>query len=203
MQVEVVWGKQGVAGYGTGPKTMSQPLPPESVPVTNSSGYLLSRHEGPLWVLFSGVDEHGLVEAHEVALLAAPQPESPAVHQVDTGTAAAVHEIRQSGPQDLWRFYRVRAVDGRQGWVSDYFVRRLAYLFKPDSETVPVHEAPGGAVAFEASQVTPVLLLAPTRTDWWQVATPDGTLMGWVEAGYVKESPAGEFLLNLEHEHDQ
>jgi hypothetical protein len=62
------------------------------------------------------------------------------VHQVHTGTAAAVHEIRQSGPQDLWRFYRVRAVDG--------------------------------------------------------------TLIGWVGAGYVKESPAWEFLLNLEHEHD-
>jgi hypothetical protein len=47
-------------------------LPPESVPVTNSSGDVLSRHEGPLWVLLSGVDEHGLVEAHEVALLATP-----------------------------------------------------------------------------------------------------------------------------------
>jgi hypothetical protein len=69
-------------------------------------------------------------------------------------------------------------------------------------ERVPVHEAPGGAVAFEAGQVTPVVLLAPTRSDWWQVATPDGTLTGWVEAGYVKESPVWEFLLNLEHEHD-
>jgi hypothetical protein len=177
-------------------------LPPERVPVTNSAGDVLSRHEGPLWVLISGVDEHGLVEANEVALLATPRPEGPAVHQVHTGTPAAVHEIRQTGPQNLWRFYLVRTVGGEEGWVSDYFIRRLAYLFKAGAETVLVHETPGGAVVFEAQQVTPVVLLAPNRSDWWQVATADGTLTGWVETGYVKESPVWEFLLNLEHEDD-
>jgi hypothetical protein len=177
--------------------------PSPRVAVTDAAGVTRRHEAGPLWVLLSGVDEHGLVAAHEVSLLAAPDPAAETLTLVHTGTAAAVHEIRQTGPQNLWRFYLVRTVGGEEGWVSDYFIRRLAYLFKAGAESVPMHEAPGGAVAFEASQVTPVLLLAPTRTDWWQVATPDGTLIGWVEAGYVKESPAWEFLLNLEHEHDQ
>jgi hypothetical protein len=175
--------------------------PPAAVPISGAEGAALSSEAGPLWVLLSGVDEHGLVESHEISLLVAPEPAAAVATTVHTGTAAAVHEIRQAGPQNLWRFYRVRTVDGRSGWVPDYFIRRLAYLFSAEAETIPLHDAPAGTAVYQAGQVTPVVLLEPTRTDWWQVATVDGTISGWVATAYVKESPAWEFLLDLDHEH--
>jgi hypothetical protein len=175
--------------------------PPATIPVTNAAGEVLSRQEGPLWVLISGVDEHGLPEAHEVELLAAPAPEAAARHQVHSGAPAAVHEIRQAGPQNLWRFYLVRATDGRSGWVSDYFVRRQAYLFSAETETIPIHDAPAGATVYQAGQVTPVVLLEPTRADWWLVATAHGAARGWLATGTVKESPVWECLLDIEHDH--
>jgi hypothetical protein len=179
---------------------------PEMVFVTDEGGQVLSSHSGPLWILVSGIDEHGLPETVEITLLADPHPEAAFVHTIATGTPVAVHEIRQTGPQNLWRFYLVRTVDGQSGWVSDYFIRRLAYLFEPDSDMIPLYHAPGGRQIIFARPVTAVILKDPTRDDWWQVQTITDEVTAWVEARHVYESPEWEFLFGLEgqgHTHGQ
>jgi hypothetical protein len=37
-----------------------------------------------------------------------------------------VLEIWHGGPQNLQRFYRVETVSSDTGWISDYYVRRVA-----------------------------------------------------------------------------
>ncbi len=179
-------------------------LPPTVVPVTNSVGLQLAEQDGPIWVLLSGVDEHGLMFAHEVDLLAAPQKDAPVVAKVHTGVPAAVYEIRHSGPQNLHRFYRVRTVEGIKGWVSDFFVRRQGYVFDGAGSDVPLFDTPGGSEVARLVNVSPVVIRNPQENEeWWLVETPDGSVKGWVEAVLVKESPEREFLINggLGHEH--
>lgn len=182
-----------------------RPLPPltplpTSIPITDAAGTPVASQPGLLWVLLSGVDEHGLIAEHDLLLLTTPNPTAfgPLVH---TGVAAAVHEIRQTGPQSLQRFYRVQTVTGVVGWISDYYVRRLAYLYNERGETVTLYDAPDGRKLTELINVSPVTLQDPTRPDWWLVQAEGGGPAGWVEVRYVKESPEREFLLNQQHEH--
>jgi hypothetical protein len=175
-----------------------RPEPPETIAVTNDEGQVLANHAGPLWILVSGIDEHGELETAVVALLTDPHPEAAVAYELATGTPVAVHEIRQTGPQNLWRFYLVRAVDGQSGWVSDYFVRRLAYLFEPGSDMIPLYHAPGGRQTIFARPVTAVTIKDPTRDDYWQVTTITDEVTAWVAAGHVYESPEWEFLFGLD-----
>jgi hypothetical protein len=172
--------------------------PPATVVVTGDTGQVIANHTGPLWILVSGIDEHGELETAVVELLAGPHPEAAVAYDLPTGTPVAVHEIRQAGPQNLWRFYLVRTVDGQSGWVSDYFVRRLAYLFDPGSEMIPLYHAPGGRRIVFARPVTAVTLKDPTRDDYWQVQTITDEVTAWVEARHVYESPEWEFLMGLD-----
>lgn len=194
------------AGLLAGCRTASQPpTPPVSLPqtviITNDSGETMATQTGPLWVLLSGVDEHGLIVEHEVALLAAPDATAEVKVMIHTGTAVAVQEIRHSGPQGLRRFYQVQTLGGENGWISDYYVRRVAYLFDEDAPEVLLYAAPGEKQVAGLPNVSPVTIKDPTRPDWWIVQTPDGGITGWVAAGFVKESPEQEFLLKQQHEH--
>lgn len=180
-------------------------VPPTAVPITDASGTELSSQEGQLWVLLSGVDEHGLIAEHELTLLTDADAASAAGPKVHTGIPAIVEEIRQTGPQNLHRFYRVKTAVGQTGWISDYYVRRLAYLFNEQGEAVALYAAPeaGSRQVASLGNVSPVLVREANRTDWWIVQTADRSVMGWVEVSYIKESPEPEFLLSQQHDHSQ
>jgi hypothetical protein len=169
--------------------------PPAQLPQTDSNGKVTSYQEGPLWVLISGVDEHGLLQERRVPLLSDADAAAESGQRVRTGSPAAVYEIRVSGPQNLRRFYRVRAVSGESGWVSDYYIRRRAFLYNDQGERVPVYGAPDGEVVAQAANVSQVTLIDPTQAEWWQVAGIDGSYTGWVPVSYIKESSEREFLL--------
>jgi hypothetical protein len=174
---------------------------PETITITNSMGETTATQTGPLWVLLSGVDEHGLIPEHELTLLAEPDERSDPIALVHTGTAVAVQEIRYTGPQNLHRFYRVQTSNGDMGWMPAFYVRRVAYLYTPDSDEIPLYAAPGENEVARLPNISPVTVKDPTQPDWWIVQTPDGTVTGWVEAGVVKESSEPEFLLNQQHAH--
>lgn len=174
---------------------------PTAVAISDSSGETLAQQEGSLWVLLSGVDEHGLIAEHELTLLQEPDAAAAPGAIVHTGIPAAVLEIRHGGPQNLQRFYRVETVNGDTGWISDYYVRRVAYLYQADRETVPLFAAPAGQEVAQLPNISPVAVKQPDDGGWWLVqAIEDGTL-GWVQADPVKESPQAEFLTNQSHEH--
>jgi hypothetical protein len=171
------------------------------VAISGAAGETLATQEGPLWVLLSGVDEHGLIAEHELTLLQEPDAAAAPGPVVHTGIPAAVLEIRHGGPQNLQRFYRVETVNGDTGWISDYYARRVAYLYQADSDTVPLFAAPDGQEVAQLPNISPVAIKQPTEGDWWLVqAVKDGTL-GWVRADLVKESSLAEFLTNQTHEH--
>lgn len=173
---------------------------PTSVAISDAAGETLATQEGPLWVLLSGVDEHGLIAEHELALLQEPDAAAGPGPIVHTGVPAAVLEIRHGGPQNLQRFYRVETINGDTGWISDYYVRRVAYLYKADSETVPLFAAPEGQEVARLPNISPVAVKQPNGAWWLVQSVEDGTL-GWVQAELVKESPLAQFLNTQSHEH--
>jgi hypothetical protein len=174
---------------------------PETIPITDDAGETLATQTGPLWVVVSGVDEHGLIAEHELVLLSEPMATAVASTTIHTGTAVAVHEIRQTGPQTAQRFYRIEALSGETGWISDYYVRRSVYLFNAEGTSVLLYaSAAANNELASLTNVTPVSVKSVVG-DWWIVQTADGALIGWVEAKFVKESPEPEFLLNQQHVH--
>jgi hypothetical protein len=181
------------------------PTPPiiaSPVTVSNADGTPLSQQPGYVeWVLLSGVDEHGLTAEHSLTLLADADPNAPEVSEIHTGHPVIVLEIRQVGPQGLQRFYHVQTLEGITGWISDYYVRRQAYLFNHEGTTVSIYDKPQGAQIAQVANVTPITLREPQELSWWQVSTLDGKVLGWVESRLVKESPEEEFLLGDDHEH--
>ena len=186
---------------GCGKRTPPPPLP-TAIPISLASGEVVATEDtGGTWVLLSGVDEHGLVAEHEVALLLEPDPAADAGTYHHTGIAAAVQEIRHTGPQNLRRFYRVQLMTGEAGWISDYYVRHLAYLFDKNGQTVALYASPDGVAVGEVANVTPVVVRDPSDVDWWLVQTVESGLVGWVSVRMIKESPEPEFLLEQDHVH--
>ncbi|MCP5095475.1 MAG: hypothetical protein GY943_07980 [Chloroflexi bacterium] len=187
------------------PATPTPPFspPPDVVPITDDTGETIATQPKGLWVMVSGVDEHGLIVEDVLNLLEEPDNEESTTVPVHSGTAVVVHEIRQTGPQGLRRYYRVQAMNGEMGWISDYYVRRVSYVFNENGTTVPLFAAPGENEITQLDNVTPVTIREPTQDEWWIVQTVDGDLLGWVEASFVKESPEPEFLLNQQHAHDR
>lgn len=185
----------------SGTETPESPQLPTAVAISGAEGETLAIQEGPLWVLLSGVDEHGLIAEHELTLLQEPDAAAEPGPIIHTGIPAAVLEIRHVGPQNLQRFYRVETVNGDTGWISDYYVRRVAYLYEADSDMVSLFAAPDGQEVTQLPNISPVAVKQPRDGEWWLVqAVQDGTL-GWVRADLVKESPQAEFLTNQSHEH--
>jgi len=179
----------------TPPPTL--PIIASPITISNAEGTPITEQPGFLeWVLLSGVDEHGLTAEHELTLLADADSQAAELSQIHTGSPVTVLEIRQAGPQGLQRFYHVQTLDGITGWISDYYVRRQAYVFNIDGTTVPIFDKPRGAEIARLENITPVTLRQPQDADWWQVSTLDGSVLGWVETKFVKESPDKEFLLS-------
>jgi len=172
-------------------------LAPGSIPVTDDSGTLIATQPGPQWVLLSGVDEHGLMAEPRVHLLDSPKPDAAQTVEFPTGVPAAIAEIRHTGPQNLQRFYHVELLDGQTGWISDYYVRRVSYLYTQDAQEIELFFSPGGIAVTRLPNVSPVTLVDPTRSDWWLVRASDNSVAGWVSAGEVKESSEPAFLLKL------
>lgn len=182
-------------------RSPAQIAAPTIVPISDANGTTIANQPGPLWVLLSGVDEHGLLMEQEISLLSQPDPAAAPGPVVPTGTAAAVMEIQQGGPQNLQRFYHVQTITGFAGWVSDYYIRRVAYLYNAAADTVPLYDAPDGAQTALVPNVTPVTIQQPTDNQWWLVQLVGEARSGWVQIDVVKESPEWEFLHNLSHEH--
>jgi hypothetical protein len=193
------------AANAPAPTFTPPPTPPiiaSPITVSNAEGTPISLQPGFVeWVLLSGVDEHGLTAEHSLTLLADADPNAPEVSQIHTGHPVIVLEIRQVGPQGLQRFYHVQTPDGITGWISDYYVRRQAYLFNHEGTAVLIYDKPQGAQIAQVANVTPVTLRQPQELTWWQVSTLDGNVLGWVESRFVKESPEEEFLFGEGHEH--
>ena len=183
-------------------EVQTESLPPTAVSISNETGETLAVQEGPVWVLLSGVDEHGLIAEHELTLLKEPDPNAPSDSLVHTGISASVLEIRQGGPQNLHRFYHVETVDGLTGWISDYYVRRVAYLFDADSDGVDLFASPEGQLVSRLPNVSPIAVKEPSAGDWWLVQSVENGTLGWVLATFVKESPSPEFLLDESHTHE-
>lgn len=181
------------------------PTPPiiaSSIPVLNEQGTPIASQPGFVeWVLLSGVDEHGLTLEHMLTLITEADPNAPALTQIHTGHPVIVLEISHVGPQALQRFYHIQTRDGLTGWISDFYVRRTAYLFNHEGTTVPIFDKPQGAEITQLANVTPITLRKPQDLTWWQVSTLDGSVLGWVESRFVKESPEAEFLLGEDHTH--
>ncbi len=152
--------------------------------------------------MLSGVDDHGQLVEHELTLFAQPDVEDGDTTTIHSGTAVAVYEIRQVGPQGLRRFYRVQAVDGTNGWIAEYYVRRVAYLFAEEETAVSLFDAPDGKEITQLGNITPVTIKDPTAKAWWQVQTVAEEQVGWVQAIYIQESPEPEFLVNQQHPHE-
>lgn len=183
------------------PESAAVRLPPTAVAISGENGEILATQDGPIWVLLSGVDEHGLIAEHELTLLAEPDPTATTGTLVHTGVSASVLEIQHGGPQNLQRFYHVETVDGITGWISDYYVRRVAYVYDGTSDGVPLYASPEGQLLSRLPNVSPVAVKEPSDADWWLVQSVDDGLLGWVQATFVRESPSPEFLLNQTHEH--
>jgi hypothetical protein len=173
---------------------------PGDVLVTNDAGELIATQPGPIWVLISGVDEHGLIAEHEVTLLSQPDATAVSENTIHTGTAVGVYQIRQTGPQNLQRFYSIQSPTGQTGWISDYYVRRVAYLFNDQGTHVAIYDSPAENEIASFANITPIVILSPLSA-WWKVQSTDGSLTGWVLSTFVKESPEPEFLLNQQHDH--
>jgi len=196
---------------GSAPLSSPTPTftPPPTLPViaspiivSNTGGTPIAEQPGFVeWVLLSGVDEHGITAEHFLTLLDDADPQATALTQIHTGYPVMVLEIRQVGPQGLQRFYHVETLEGITGWISDYYVRRQAYVFNHEETTVPVFDRPQGAEIGRLDNVTPVTLRQPQDLTWWQVSSLDGSVLGWVESRFVKESPEKEFLLGEDHAH--
>ena len=186
----------------TATTTPSFPSPPATIPITNDAEETVAEQPEGFWVMISGVDEHGLIAEHDLNLYAEPNPDQEVIGVIHTGTAVVPHEIRQTGPQGLRRFYHIQTIDGQMGWISDYYIRRVAYLFNENGTTVSLYAAPGERQVGQVPNVTPIKVKDPTQMDWWIVQTIDGKMLGWVEATFVKESSEPEFLLNEQHLHE-
>ena len=181
------------------------PTPPiiaSPIPVSNAEGTPIAEQPGFVeWVLLSGVDEHGLTIEHFLTLLADADPNAEPLTQIHTGHPVIVLEIRHVGPQGLQRFYHVQTLDNITGWISDFYVRRQAYVFNMEGTAVPIFNTPKGVEIAELANVTPITLRQPQDLTWWEVSTLNGSVIGWVEARFVKESPEEAFLLGTDHTH--
>lgn len=192
----------GCSSLASATPTPQFSLPADTIPITDESGATIATQPRGPWVMLSGVDEHGLIVEHELILFAEPDNPEAATSLIHTGTAVVVHEIRQMGPQGLRRFYRVQAMNGQMGWISDYYVRRVVYLYDENGTAVSLFAAPDGQEVTRVVNVTPVTIKEPTGADWWIVQTVEGNMLGWVQAAFIKESPEPEFLLNQQHTHE-
>jgi hypothetical protein len=170
------------------------------VPVTSADGVLIETEPGPLFVIVSTVDEHGLKGQALVELMSKPDPaETASIGLMPSGAFAQVLEIRRLPPDYLRSFYLVTA-EGLTGWVGDYLAHRTVFVIAFDEKgcacpmPVPLWAdagltQPGGEVANRS----PLRLLALAEGSVQVQVLSDGTV-GWLNREIVHESQENEFL---------
>lgn len=180
-----------------------------SVPITSAGGEPIDAEPGPLYVILSTVDDHGLPGGFSLRVYDRPGlDEASAVGSVPTGAFAQVLEIRRLPPDYLRAFYRVRVEHGVpeliEGWVGDYYARRTAFVVAFDDQgcacEFPVQlwadarrTQPAGALMNRS----PLRLLAVTESAVQVQALKDGAI-GWLDSRLVHESESKEFIRLLQ-----
>jgi hypothetical protein len=179
-----------------------------SVPVTAADGTLLETEVGPLYVILSTVDDHGLAGEPTLDLASQPDPSgADPVGRVPSGTFAQVLEIRRLPPDFLRAFYRVRvsddALQSLEGWVGDWHARRVVFVVEFDAQGCACPFAvtlwadagltqPTGSIPNRS----PLRLIALAGSTVQVQALSDGRL-GWLSRDSVHESEENEFLKSL------
>lgn len=175
------------------------------VPVTSAEGVLIETETGPLYVILSTVDEHGLRGQPLVEVASQPDPDNLApAASVPSGSFAQVLEIRRLPPDYLRAFYLVRGQDVAgspvEGWVSDWYARRTAFVVAFDEQgcacafRVPLWSDPGlTELAGSVANRSPLRLLGVSERAVHVLVLSDGAL-GWLDRASVFESQDPEFL---------
>jgi len=109
------------------------------VAVTAAEDMLIENEPGPLYVILSTVDEHGVDGEPILNLMSQPDPaDTASAGTVPTGTFAEVLEIRRLPPNYLRTFYRVStrqsASQDMEGWVADWYARRTVSIVVFDEQ---------------------------------------------------------------------
>lgn len=170
------------------------------VPVTSAEEVLIETEPGPLYVIISTVDEHGLKGQALIPLMTRPDPaEAASVGLVESGTFAQVLEIRRLPPDYLRGFYLVTA-NGLTGWVGDYLARRTVYVILFDEKgcacPMPVPLWADAELTQTVGVVenrSPLRLLALGESSVQVQVLSDGAI-GWLSRDIVHESQENEFL---------
>lgn len=171
------------------------------IPITSADDAVLEYEAGPLYVMLSAVDEHGLPSGPFVYLQAQPQPdvEEDVSRAVPSGTFAQVLEIRRLPPDYLRTFYRVE-VAGQTGWVGDYWVRRTVFVIVFDAQgcacpgALPLWADSGlSQTQSELANLSPLRVLALTA-DVAQVQVLADGQIGWLARKDLHESTAQDFI---------
>ena len=177
------------------------------VPITSAEGVLIEHESGPLYVILSTIDDHGLPGEPTLQLMSQPDPaDAESLGAVTTGSFAQVLEVRRLPPDSLRSFYRVRVdQSGSQleGWVSDWNVHRTVFVVAFDAQgcacpfDAPLWAdegltRPGGQVANRS----PLRLLAVSERAV-QIQVLVNGMIGWLARDMVHESEQKEFVRGL------
>jgi hypothetical protein len=170
------------------------------VPVTSAEQVLIETEPGPLYVIVSTVDEHGLKGQALVDLFGLPGLEAgETAGAIRSGTFARVLEIRRLPPDYLRGYYRVSA-DGLTGWVNEYLAHRTVYVIAFDEKgcacpgPVPLWADPDlSQAAGTVLNRSPLRLLALGESSVQVQVLSDGRT-GWLSRDLVHESQVAEFL---------
>ena len=170
------------------------------VPITSAEGVLIETEPGPLYVIVSTVDEHGLKGQALIELASQPGlAEASAAGTIRSGTFAQVLEIRRLPPDYLRGFYRV-SVDGVTGWVGDYLAHRTVFVIMFDERgcacPMPVPfwaDAELTQPAAALANRSPLRVLALGGKSVQVQVLSDGST-GWLSRAVVFESQENEFL---------
>jgi hypothetical protein len=178
------------------------------VPVTSAENVVIETEPGPLYVILSTVDEHGLPGPSTIDLASEPAPDGAApAGSVPTGSFAQVLEIRRLPPDYLRAFYRVQARDAAgetlEGWVADWYARRTAFVVVFDARgcacPFPVPLWADEQLAQSAGALanrSPLRLLALAEKAVQVQVLSDGAI-GWLSRDIVHESQEHEFLHSI------
>lgn len=170
------------------------------VPVTSAEDVLIETEPGPLYVIISTTDEHGLKGQALIELMSRPDPtDITSVGTLPSGAFVQVLEIRRLPPDYLRGFYLVTA-NGLTGWVGEYLARRTVYVILFDGKgcacpmPVPLWAdesltQPGGTTANRS----PLRLLTLGEKAVQVQVLSDGSV-GWLSRDIVHESQENEFL---------
>lgn len=170
------------------------------VPVTSADDTLIETEPGPLYVIVTTTDEHGLKGQALLEAFNTPEMnEGDVAGLIKSGTFAQVLEIRRLPPDYLRAFYLVLA-DGVTGWVGDYYARRTVFVVAFDKQgcacVMPVPLWGDAGLTQQSSTVqnrSPLRLLALENKSVQVQVLSDGSI-GWLSRNLVHESQDNEFL---------